>query len=228
MLQKIRVHATCVNQVAKPSNINNKKNDASQVHGYLQIALFCMIMVGMSLSREQELEDLERKSQQTLSDSSKPPISKTALPPVTLDPSPSPISTETQKAPEPYPSNIVRWGRAGRPDPLVSGQFEIWDRTGSPMRKIVRLRPAAKGNGINMASERATIFLEPGGRISIQIDPGTYEITAMAGEQWNGHDFGSQAYAVRYRDRAVATGELTVLVIGAVDEPVSSLSRDAF
>ena len=184
-----------------------------QSHSYLQFVLFCSIITGINLHPGEQSTgnqmDVQTPQQTDQTDIRSTPD------PVVLDPVP-------RQAPG-YPANTIHWGGKGRPAPDASGQFEIWDISNSSTRKIVTLSDLGKGHSERAAIPDATVFLEPGGRVRFPLTNGQYSIVALAGSDWNGHDFGKDGVAVSYRPRSVHNDQITVLVIGAPDEPVTRI-----
>ena len=184
-----------------------------QAHAYLQFVLFCSIMTGLNLHPGGQLAGGSREA--TKSQGTRPSEVITSSEPVSTDPVPTGVSE--------YPANMVYWGEEGRPLPEDSGQFEIWDISNSSTRKIVTLSDVGKGHPERTAIPDATVFLDPGGRVRFPLANGQYSIVALAGSDWNGHDFGKDGVAVSYRTRSVSNDQITVLVIGASDEPVTRI-----
>jgi hypothetical protein len=170
-------------------------------HSIIQLVLFGTILTGLNLpSPRPEAEAGERR--QVVATPGRAPDEETFRK-VVLPPPPLPA----------YPANMVRWGPEGRPHPSDSGQFEIWDITQSQSRKMIMVYSDADG------IPDATVFLEPGGRVRLPLRSGHYAIRALAGSEWNGRDFGPATAIVGFRDRSVQKDGLTVLVIGATDDP---------
>ena len=184
-----------------------------QSHFYLQFVLFCSIITGINLHPGEQSTG-NQMDVQTPQQTDQTDI-RSAPDPVVLDPVP-------RQAPG-YPANTIHWGGKGRPAPDASGQFEIWDVSNSPTRKIVTLMETGKNDHDGLSMPDATIFLEPGGRVRFPLPTGEYAAIGHAGTDWNGHDFGSAGIAVRYRPRPVRNDQITVLVIGAPDEPVARI-----
>ncbi|WP_298842915.1 hypothetical protein [uncultured Salinicola sp.] len=184
-----------------------------QAHAYVQFVLFCSIMTGLNLNPGGQVSADSPEIPQ--SQGSRPSEAIASSGSVSTDPIPTAVSE--------YPANMVYWGEEGRPLPEDSGQFEIWDISDSSTRKIVTLSDLGKGHSERVAIPDATVFLEPGGRVRFPLANGQYSIVALAGSDWNGHDFGKDGIAVSYRPRSVHNDQITVLVIGAPDEPVTRI-----
>jgi len=171
-------------------------------HSIIQLVLFGTILTGLNLPSSRPTAEEAGERQQVVAASGRAPDEETSRK-VVLQPPPPPA----------YPANMVSWGPEGRPDPLDSGQLEIWDITQSQSRKMIMVYSDAG------AIPDATVFLEPGGRVRLPLRSGDYAIRALAGSEWNGRDFGPDTTIVGFRDRSVQQGGLTVLVIGAPDDP---------
>jgi len=184
-----------------------------QTHAYVQFILFCSIMTGLNLHPDGQVAGSGRETPK--SHGTRPSEVIASSESVSTDPVPVAVSE--------YPANMVYWGEEGRPLPEDSGQFEIWDISNSSTRKIVTLSDLGKGHSERAAIPDATVFLEPGGRVRFPLTNGQYSIVALAGSDWNGHDFGKDGVAVSYRPRSVHNDQITVLVIGAPDEPVTRI-----
>lgn len=190
-----------------------RRQDAS-MHMYVQLALFFSIMTGLNLMPDAaEVQRQHPPAPASGSNSTReaPPISTIS-------------ASDSITVSEPYPANRVRWGSRGRPAPEISGQFEIWDISQSPTKKMVRLFNDEGQYPAGLLPD-ATIFLEPGGRVRLPVAPGTYRIEAIAGNDWNGRDFGPTGVKVGFRSRTITARQLTVLAIGAEDEPVIELDE---
>lgn len=184
------------------------------MHMYVQLVLFLSIMTGLNLMPD----PAEVERHQPRAPAQAPDVRPDAAPVGTI------AVSDPVTVPEPYPANRVRWGAKGRPPPEGSGQFEIWDISQSPTRKMVRLFDD-EGRYPSGLLPDATIFLEPGGRVRLPVAAGTYRIEAIAGNDWNGRDFGPAGVKVGFRTRAIIARQLTVLAIGAEDEPVIELDE---
>ena len=200
-----------------------EKRNTGQTHAYVQFILFCSLLTGLNLSKE---ADSRTPFPTKHSEDPKEPAA-TSNNDVSMSRDIAPVIVEPPVfSPEAYPSNRVRWGISGRPSSQNTGQFEIWDISQSPTRKIVRLFDSGYERKTDTQVADATVFLEPGGRVRVPVSSGTYEIIALAGMEWNGRDFGKEGITVSYRSRDVQTGQLTVLAIGAADDPASPISEE--
>lgn len=134
---------------------------------------------------------------------------------------PSPSVTDGVRFPA---SGTIEWGGAGRPIGGELGQLQIWDVTGSPQNKVVRVRSGP-------STIFATVYLAAGQRLALPVPASrTYQVTATSGDNWHGPDagFGEGGTTVDFGLVNVLNDNPGIVAMGAPDQTASIVRNDRF
>ena len=107
--------------------------------------------------------------------------------------------------------------------------LQIWDATDNYQRKVFRIRSAYNrgSNEPNVGIPIATVFMEPGERVDLPIPVGRYEVYAISGMGWHkGFETGNDV--VSFGEIQVKSRNQAFIVIGGVDQPVTTIPRSWF
>lgn len=156
-----------------------------------------------------------------------------APPPALSDPMTKKIvesKVSNRGLPEKWPGNeIALWGEGQGPYYGDTGGLIIWDSSNNERRKVFRIREAVRKvrGEPNRRPPIANVFISPGDRVQIPLQPGTYEVYAISGREWNS-GFDESAEVVSYGYVFVYQYKPSVIAIGAPDQPVTFVDRDWF
>ena len=148
-------------------------------------------------------------------------------------PVPTMKARETTVGSQTFPANgTVQWGDQGQPIGGNLGRLDIWDVTGSPENKVVKIR---SGLVMEMPGVRgpayAMVYVRAGQRVTLQLPNNVpYKITAIAGRQWKGPDelFGTSATTVDFGQTMLSTGNPQVIAMGAPDQTANVVNNNRF
>lgn len=128
----------------------------------------------------------------------------------------------------PGPARAI-WASGNHPYEGETAGLVIWDTSENEHRKVLRIRPAVRKNRgePNRYPPIVTVFISPGDRVMIDLAPGIYEVYAMSGLHWNS-GFDQTADVVSYGYVYVYQYRPSVIAIGALDQPVTIVTRDWF
>ena len=129
----------------------------------------------------------------------------------TMQPGRQAPSAATAQLPATFPrSGTEVWGPQGKPIAGRMSTISIWDVTGSPQNKVVRVRRHSPtyGRGTNRMEPVVTLFLQAGERHDLSLRPGLYDVIAASSQGWNENGF---------------TGDLTMVSFGTVNAAVPSV-----
>lgn len=159
----------------------------------------------------------------------KPTVSS-AIEPATAMPSLTDRDHVGQPLPAAWPGGqTVHWGRKYRDHNGDSRGLWILDATENDHRKVFRVRPVDSNvaGSPNRLEPAATVFMEPQGEINIYLPPGTYEIYAASGENWN-HGIAQDSVVVSYGYVEVSLDNKALIIVGATDQDVIKIPRSWF
>lgn len=123
-----------------------------------------------------------------------------------------------------FPGGTIEWGEEGRPIGGDLERIEIWDVTGSPQDKVIRVRSGPD-------TIFATMYLGAGQRTRIMVPVGrAYQVTATSGEIWHGtvERFGSTATTVNFGLVTIYEGRPGIIAIGASDQAANVVRNERF
>lgn len=125
--------------------------------------------------------------------------------------------------------NKAIWGEGYKAYYGETEGLVIWDSSNNAQRMVFRIRPGvAKIRGkASPASPIVDVYLTPGDRVRVPLQPGVYDVTAMSGLDWDG-GFEASANVASYGYVWVYRTRPSVIAIGAPDQPVTLISRNQF